>query len=720
MKTKIIIYQIFTRLFGNRKTTRKEWGTLAENGVGKMNDIQSAQLRQMRRLGITHVWYTGIIRHATDTDYTQFGIPSQNPQVVKGIAGSPYAIVDYYDVDPDLAVSVPDRMSEFEALVARTHDAGLKVIIDFVPNHVARQYHSICKPADVEDLGENDDTGKHFDPQNNFYYCPGETLDTSGFNSQHPTVGAQQQYFERPAKCTGNDRFDSHPQQNDWYETVKLNYGIDYTDAGGRSYHYDPTPNTWKKMTEILLFWAGKGIDGFRCDMAEMVPHEFWEYATNIVKQIYPNIIFIGEVYDTNQYKTYVASGFDYLYDKVGMYDCLRAVTCHQRPASSITHEWQLTDDIGSHMLYFLENHDEQRLASDFFAGNGMKGIPALIVATMLKSNPMMVYAGQEFGERAMDKEGFSGRDGRTTIFDYWTVESLYHGYWNRGGMTPTEHRLEEKYAKILSLANKEKAISEGQTFDLMYVNGSSEVFSPQTEYAFMRKYHNEVLFIVVNFADSEAHSEVRIPVHAFDFLHLPEKQVEAIDLLSGETQRFDLKKDGSLPVDVSAYSGRIYKFNIMNDNQYVLNTHNKDEFPPAHTAEHLLNQLMIRMFGCQRSNNAHIERKKSKISYIVDHKPSRKEEKMIEDEMNRLIQLDMPVTYEFVDRNHIPEGVSLSKLPDDASETIRLVRIGDYDVCPCLGKHVRSTSQIGRFVLLGTNWDEQTHNFRIRFKVIQ
>lgn len=349
-----------------------------------------------------------------------------------------------------------------------------------MPNHVARQYHSICKPADIEDLGESDDTGKHFDPQNNFYYCPGETLDTSGFNSQHPTVGAQQQYFERPAKCTGNDRFDSHPQQNDWYETVKLNYGIDYTDAGGRSYHYDPTPNTWKKMTEILLFWAGKGIDGFRCDMAEMVPHEFWEYATNIVKQIYPNIIFIGEVYDTNQYKTYVASGFDYLYDKVGMYDCLRAVTCHQRPASSITHEWQLTDDIGSHMLYFLENHDEQRLASDFFAGNGMKGIPALIVATMLKSNPMMVYAGQEFGERAMDKEGFSGRDGRTTIFDYWTVESLYHGYWNRGGMTPTEHRLEEKYAKILSLANKEKAISEGQTFDLMYVNGSSEIFSPR------------------------------------------------------------------------------------------------------------------------------------------------------------------------------------------------------------------------------------------------
>lgn len=152
----------------------------------------------------------------------------------------------------------------------------------------------------------------------------------------------------------------------------------------------------------------------------------------------------------------------------------------------------------------------------------------------------------------------------------------------------------------------------------------------------------------------------------------------------------------------------------------YILNEHNKEEFPPAHTAEHLLNQLMVRQFGCERSRNAHIERKKSKITYMLDHKPDRKEERMIEQTMNELIQADLPVSYEYVDRNHLPKGVSIDRLPDDASETIRLVHIGDFDVCPCIGRHVRSTAQIGRFELLGTNWDEMQHTFRIRFKVIQ
>lgn len=502
---------------------------------------------------------------------------------------------------------------------------------------------------------------------------------------------------------------------------MKLNYGVDYTDAGGRSYHYDPVPDTWKKMTDILLFWASKGINGFRCDMAEMVPHEFWKYATDKVKERYPNIIFIGEVYDTAQYRMYVASGFDYLYDKVGMYDCLRGVTCHQRPASAITREWQLTDDIADHMLYFLENHDEQRIGSYFFAGDGMKGIPALIVAALLKQNPIMIYAGQEFGEKGMDHEGFSGCDGRTTIFDYWTVSSIYHGYWDRSRLTPDEHKIETLYQKILRIAGHEKAVFEGQTFDLMYVNGYSDHFSPHAQYAFMRKCDDDVLFVVANFGDTEAKCQVAIPDHAFDFLQLPERTVEAVDMLTGETQRLNLKRNGLLPADVPPYSGRIFKFKIMSDaNEYVLNVHNKDEFPPAHTAEHLLNQLMHRMFGCPRSNNAHIERRKSKISYILDHKPSRKEEKAIEDEMNRLIQLDMPVTYEFVDRNHIPEGIDVNRLPEDVGDTIRLVRIGDYDVCPCLGKHVRTTSQIGRFVLLGTNWNEETHSFRIRYKVVQ
>ena len=715
MKRKIIIYQVFTRLFGNRNTTRVPNGTLRVNGTGKMSDFDAERLRRIHGMGFTHVWYTGVIRHATATDYSKHGIPRQHPSVVKGVAGSPYAITDYYDIDPDLADDIDQRMSEFQQLVERTHQAGMKVIIDFVPNHVAREYHSIMKPEGVRDLGEDDDTGKHFSPTNNFYYCPGQPF----VSPVQPKEG-EEPYVENPAKCTGNDRFDNCPGRNDWYETVKLNYGIDYCDAGGRSYHFDPVPNTWVKMTDILLYWASKDIDGFRCDMAEMVPPAFWAYATRIVKERYPRIVFIGEVYDTNQYRTYIQSGFDYLYDKVGMYDCLRDVICDRRPASSITYYWQHVDDIRPHMLYFLENHDEQRIASDFFCGSGAKAIPAVIVAALMGNNPFMVYAGQEFGERGMDAEGFSGRDGRTTIFDYWCVDTIRRGYFDRRHLSQDEMHLQLKYQQILHIANREAAVREGEFFDLMYVNPQTWKFNPRHEYAFLRKFEDEVLLIVANFGPDRVNTSVNIPAHAFDFLGLPEKEVRAIDLLTGQEMNIELKKDGAVDLDLRPYTGRIYKFSIkMEETPYLLNVHNKDEFPPAHTAEHLLNQVMIRMFGCERSRNAHIERKKSKISYHLDHKPSRQEEKAIGDKMNELIEEDLPVTYEDVDRNHVPEGVNLDRLPEDASQTIRLVRIGDFDVCPCIGKHVRSTSQIGRFEILGTNWDEQTHTFRIRFKVI-
>lgn len=715
MKRKIIIYQVFTRLFGNRNTTRVPNGTLRVNGTGKMSDFDAERLRRIHGMGFTHVWYTGVIRHATATDYSKHGIPRQHPSVVKGVAGSPYAITDYYDIDPDLADDIDQRMSEFQQLVERTHQAGMKVIIDFVPNHVAREYHSIMKPEGVRDLGEDDDTGKHFSPTNNFYYCPGQPF----ISPVQPKEG-EEPYVENPAKCTGNDRFDNCPGRNDWYETVKLNYGIDYCDAGGRSYHFDPVPNTWVKMTDILLYWASKDIDGFRCDMAEMVPPAFWAYATRIVKEHYPRIVFIGEVYDTNQYRTYIQSGFDYLYDKVGMYDCLRDVICDRRPASSITYYWQHVDDIRPHMLYFLENHDEQRIASDFFCGSGEKAIPAVIVAALMGNNPFMVYAGQEFGERGMDAEGFSGRDGRTTIFDYWCVDTIRRGYFDRRHLSQDEMHLQLKYQQILHIANREAAVREGEFFDLMYVNPQTWKFNPRHEYAFLRKFEDEVLLVVANFGPDRVNTSVNIPAHAFDFLGLPEKEVRAIDLLTGQEMNIELKKDGAVDMDLRPYTGRIYKFSIkMEETPYLLNVHNKDEFPPAHTAEHLLNQVMIRMFGCERSRNAHIERKKSKISYHLDHKPSRQEEKAIGDKMNELIEEDLPVTYEDVDRNHVPEGVNLDRLPEDASQTIRLVRIGDFDVCPCIGKHVRSTSQIGRFEILGTNWDEQTHTFRIRFKVI-
>lgn len=680
-----------------------------------MNDFDTVRLRKIHDMGFTHIWFTGVIRHATATDYSQFGIPRQHPSVVKGNAGSPYAITDYYDIDPDIAVDVEHRMDEFEALVERTHQAGMSVIIDFVPNHVAREYHSISLPGGVEDLGAGDDVTKHFDQQNNFYYCP----DTD-FVPPIESKDGEEAYKESPAKCTGNDKFNATPGIYDWYETVKLNYGVDYCDAGGRSYHFTPTPNTWQKMTDILLFWASKGIDGFRCDMAEMVPHQFWAYSTSIVKERYPKLVFIGEVYDSSQYRTYIASGFDYLYDKVGMYDCLRDVVCDNRPANSITYCWQSTDDIKEHMLYFLENHDEQRIGSDFFCGDGEKAVPALIVGALLQKNPFMVYFGQELGERGMDEEGYSGRDGRTTIFDYWSVDSVRRAYFTADKLTDSEKALRKTYRDVLRIANREKAVREGESFDLMYVNSQSWNFNPRSQYAFLRKKDDEVLLIVVNFSRPEVRVAINIPSHAFDFLGLPERDFVASDLLTGEKVDVHLKKDEPTTMVLPPYGGKILKFSTkMKEDSIALNEHNKDEFPPAHTAEHLLNQVMVRMFGCERSSDAHIERKKSKISYHVDHKPTRHEEKAIEDEMNRLIEADLSVTYETVDRYHLPEGINIDRIPRDASESIRLVRIGDFDVCPCLGKHVRSTSQIGRFEMLGTNWDEMSHTFRIRFKVI-
>lgn len=716
MNKKLIIYQVLPRLFGNRNLTRKEGGTIVENGCGKLNDFDTATLRRIRNLGITHIWFTGIIRHATQTDYSSFGIPRQHASIVKGEAGSPYAIADYYDVMPDLAMCVDKRMEEWEQLVHRTHEVDMKVILDFVPNHVAREYRSIVRPIGVKDLGEDDDVSKHFSPQNDFYYCCNQS-----FEPEINLTGKDGlTYQEFPAKATGNDRFDNHPGINDWYETIKLNYGVDYCDAGGRSEHFNPVPDTWIKMVDILFFWAAKGVDGFRCDMAEMVPPAFWAYATQIVTNRYPDIIFIGEVYDPSRYRTYIQSGFTYLYDKVGMYDCVRGVMCGERPASSITYEWQSLDDISDRMLYFLENHDEQRIASDFFCGDAWKGVPGLLVSALMQRNPLLIYAGQEFGERGMDKEGYSGRDGKTTIFDYWALETLYRGYFNREALSDAELHLSLIYQQILRIANSERAISEGQFFDLMYVNPLSEQFNPREQFAFLRKFEDEVLLVVANFSAQPVNVEVTIPAHAFQVLDMPEKDILAVDLLTGDTLSTALKKDDAFYAEVPAHGGRIYKFSTkMNYNGVILNEHNKDEFPPAHTAEHLLNQVMLQLFGCERSTNAHIERRKSKMSFVLDHKPTRQEEKQIEQRMNEQIEADLPVTYELVNRYQLPDDVDADRLPADSSDVIRLVRIGNFDVCPCIGKHVRSTSQIGKFVMLGTNWDENTHTFRVRFKIV-
>lgn len=555
--SKFTIYQVFPRLFGNDTTPTKHNGTIEENGCGKFNSFTNKALKEIKNLGITHIWYTGIIEHATQTDYTAFGILKDHPAVVKGKAGSAYAIKDYYDVDPDLAVNVEKRMDEFETLLKRTHSNDLKVIIDFVPNHVARQYHSDAKPDGVIDLGETDHSEWAFSPLNNFYYIPNQL-----FKPQFDTGD----YWEFPTKATGNDQFTACPTQNDWYETVKLNYGINYME--GMQKQFNPIPDTWFKMRDILLFWAGKKVDGFRCDMAEMVPVEFWGWAIAQVKAQFPEVIFIAEVYNPVEYNNYLFNGrFDYLYDKVGLYDTLRNVTSRNFPVRDITGAWQSLGGIENQMLNFLENHDEQRIGSGFFSGNGTYAQPAMIVAATLTQAPVMIYAGQELGELGMDCEGFSGVDGRTTIFDYWGVKSLQawsnNGKFDGGKLTDEQKELRTFYKKLLNIAISEKAITHGQMFDLEFANVDNPKFNTHEQYAYFRKCEDELLLIVLNFDDKHLETEVCFPKEAFEYLQLDEGQNYTVSDLLDETNKFPmftLTTTETLTLHMPAWKGMILK----------------------------------------------------------------------------------------------------------------------------------------------------------------
>lgn len=470
---KLVVYQVFTRLFGNTKTQNITYGTREENGVGKFSDFTPTALKAIHDLGITHVWYTGVIEHATMTDYSDYGIAADDADVVKGRAGSPYAIKDYYDVDPDLADDVPNRLAEFEALLLRTHEQKLKVLIDFVANHVARTYHSDTKPEGVSDLGEGDDFTKAFAPNNNFYYLPGKDFvvppqyDPLGATYKGP--GEDGHFHESPAKATGNDVFSEAPSMDDWFETVKLNYGIDY--QHNRAEHFDPIPNSWVKMRDILLYWAGRRVDGFRCDMAEMVPPSFWKWAIAEVKTQYPNIIFIAEIYTPDRYQAYLNAGFDYLYDKVGTYDAMRKLIISQTDVNEVLETVKGLASMDSHLVRFLENHDEQRLASSQFAGDPWKGWPGMVVSATIGRGPVMIYFGQEVGEPGKGTEGFQGDDGRTTIFDYWGVPE--HQKWMNGGqfdggqLSPDQRKLRNAYQTLLTTIRDNQEFAEGKRIPL-------------------------------------------------------------------------------------------------------------------------------------------------------------------------------------------------------------------------------------------------------------
>jgi len=461
-------------------------------GGGKFSDVDAASLEYIRGLGFDYIWFTGLVRHATMKD--DGGCTPSHPQIVKGEAGSPYAITDYYDVNPYLADDPAHRMEEFLQLVKRTHSHGLKVLMDFVPNHVARDYQSHV--PGVSSLGEGDDTSVHWSPENDFFYYPGEAL-------RLPEPDNGDAFYENPAKASGNC-FTPSPGINDWYETIKINYCDFHT-------------RTWDKMYAIVHYWALKGVDGFRCDMVELVPPAFMKWLIARIKLEFPDIVFVAEVYEKEKYRMYVDEvGFDLLYDKSGLYDTVRAVTCNGLSTRSLTWNWQFLGDLQPRMLNFLENHDEQRVASDFFAGSAEAGYAALGVSLLLNTASFMLYFGEEVGEPGMDNEGFSGIDGRTSIFDWCTVRSLQALRRCIGGdpvdLTDRQQAILTRYREALALSRR-PAFREGSTFDLCYCQGDG--FDPDRHFAFLRSDGKEETWLVVANFGPAANILVRIPAEA-------------------------------------------------------------------------------------------------------------------------------------------------------------------------------------------------------------
>jgi len=525
-KKKVVVYQVFTRLFGNKNTTNKPWGTIEENGVGKFNDFTDKALNEIKDLGVTHIWYTGVPHHALVNDYTKFGISNDDPEVVKGRAGSPYAVKDYYNVNPDLAVNPAKRLEEFEALIKRTHQNKLKLIIDIVPNHIARKCEGKTNPKGVRDFGADDDVTVEYKRDNNFYYIPNQAFQVPVSENYKPLGGEKNplidgKFDENPAKWTGNGSRLAKPDFNDWYETVKINYGIkpdgskDFPElpAGFDKKQYKEhfafwknkdVPSSWKKFRDIALYWIDKGVDGFRYDMAEMVPYEFWSYMNSAIKMKNPDAFLLAEVYNPKEYRNYIHLGkMDYLYDKVELYDKLKEVVQGKSLPDGISDIQNGLADIEHHMLHFLDNHDEQRLASPEFAGSPEKGKPLMVVSTLISSSPTMVYFGQEVGEPGKEDGGF-GTHSRTSIFDYVGVPE--HQKWMNGGkfdggqLSKGQKELRDFYKRLLNFSLKSPAMT-GVFKEIQTLNRKSTSGYDPGIYSFIRWSEEEKLIVITNFS---------------------------------------------------------------------------------------------------------------------------------------------------------------------------------------------------------------------------
>jgi glycosidase len=605
-KARIRIYQLFVRLFGNTNETRKQNGTLVENGVGRFADINDAALSSIQQMGFTHVWLTGVLQQATATDYSEFGQPADDTDLLKGLAGSPYAIKDYFDVCPDYAENPAGRLKEFELLIERLHAHGLKAIIDLVANHVARSYGSCVKPdcnfGSCGCGGTGDDVTKFFNPHNNFFYL---TPDRNGPPLRLPTckdgvpVSATCQAVaavsdrrnpnpdggQRPPlqKCdgffegektfgrvTGNNVASWTPHLNDWYETIKLNYGFDFTDPAKSVREYPnawspdkPIPDTWKKMDQVIEHWQSLGVDGFRCDMSHMVPPEVWSWAIAQARTRKPGVFFIGEAYDDDPSKVpgcdpvvsglnwgrgnvlfdLLNAGFDAVYDAPA-YRALKRIYDGSGWANDL--DGEIKDAFICHnSVRYAENHDEVRVAArSEWGGVGMNvGRPVSAILYGLSRGVVMLYNGQEVGEPAAGAEGFGGDDARTSIFDYWSMPEMVKWvndhHYDGARLSPEQKSLRAFYSRLINLVGQ-PAFRDGKFFPLNPANRDNPAFgrlpgeqaSGHWFYAFLRyDISTQQRFLVVaNLHPKAALPDVRVllPENALRFLELRDQPADA------------------------------------------------------------------------------------------------------------------------------------------------------------------------------------------------
>nr|WP_298997026.1 alpha-amylase family protein [uncultured Allomuricauda sp.] len=536
---KAVVYQVFTRLFGNTNTTNKPWGTIEENGVGKFSDFTETALSEIKNLGVTHIWYTGIPHHAVINDYTEFGISNDDPDVVKGRAGSPYAVKDYYNVNPDLADNPANRLQEFKDLVERTHKTGMKVLIDIVPNHVARNYKGLTNPEGVLDFGAQDDTSLEYHVNNNFYYVMGEEFKVPHWKDGYQPLGGNThvlsdgKFEEIPAKWTGNGSRLAQPDFNDWYETVKVNYGVrpdgtkDFKELPNeyaeKSYqeHYvfwqdKKIPDSWIKFRDIALYWLDFGVDGFRFDMAEMVPVEFWSYMNSSIKMNNPDAFLLAEVYNPELYRDYIHKGkMDYLYDKVELYDSIKHIMKGYGWTDHIPVVQKGMADIEHNMLHFLENHDEQRITSPDFAGKAELAKPAMVVSATISTSPTMIYFGQEVGEPGAEDAGF-GSPTRTSIFDYIGVP--HHQRWMNNKkfdgalLSEKEKELRDFYKRLLNFTISSEALM-GEYEEIHFFNKDNSENYDHRVLSYVRWSPNQKLIILSNFEEGKTYNfELKVP----------------------------------------------------------------------------------------------------------------------------------------------------------------------------------------------------------------